>query len=701
MAKHKTPAHAATGSETADAHVIGNGGELHQVAGGTHPPMTTQHGTVISDDENSLKAGERGPTLMEDHVLLEKTQHFDHERIPERIVHARGFGAKGYFELTDSLKGITKAGVLTRVGEKTPVFVRFSTVAGNAGSSDLARDVRGFAVKFYTDQGNWDLVGNNIPVFFIQDAIKFTDLIHSVKQEPDRGFPQAASAHDTFWDFASLMPESTHMLMWVMSDRAIPRSLRLMEGFGVHTFRLINDAGESTYVKFHWRPKLGMASVIWDEALKISGADPDYHRRDLWNSINEGNFPEWELGVQLFDEAFAQKFEFDVLDATKLIPEEVLPLRIIGRMVLDRNVDNYFAETEQVAFCTKTVVPGIDFTNDPLLQGRNLSYVDTQLSRLGGPNYAQLPVNAPRCPVMNMQRDGHMQMGAQKGRVSYSPSSLEADSPRVDPKHGLNSFAEPMHSDKLRIRSESFADHFSQALMFFNSQTETEQNHIIAGFIFELSKVETKAVRTRMVGQLANVDKKIAQRVADGLGMTEPIKPVATTVAARTDLPTSDALSMFKKVKPGLATKVIGCLVADGTDSAEVLALQKAAAKAGASVKIVAPKIGGAVTADGKTLEADFQLAGGASVLFDAVYVALSEEGAKLLSTEAAAVGWVHDAFAHLKVIGASTGSKKLLDAAGVVPDAGVLVGGNASAYLEAAAKGRIWKREPSVRTIF
>ena len=466
--------------QVASEHQTGQGGELHQVVSGAHPPMTTQTGAVISDDENSLKAGPRGPVLMEDHVLLEKTQHFDHERIPERVVHARGFGAHGYFELTDSLKGISKAGIFNRVGQKTPLFTRFSTVAGNMGSSDLARDVRGFAVKFYTPEGNWDLVGNNIPVFFIQDAIKFTDLIHAAKQEPDRGFPQAQTAHDTFWDFVSLMPESTHMLMWIMSDRAIPRSLRMIEGFGVHTYRLLNESGDPTYVKFHWRPKLGMQAVIWDEALKISGADPDFHRRDLWNSIAQGNPAEWELGVQLFDEEFAQNFDFDVLDATKLIPEEMLPLRFIGRMVLDRNVDSHFAETEQVAFCTRNVVPGIDFTNDPLLQGRNLSYVDTQLSRLGGPNYEQIPVNAPKCPVMNMQRDGHMTMRAQTGRISYSPSSLEADSPRPDPQRGFNSFPEMQEGDKLRVRAESFADHFSQARQFFDSQTEPEQNHIIA-----------------------------------------------------------------------------------------------------------------------------------------------------------------------------------------------------------------------------
>ena len=694
--KHQTTASAGT-----DQLEIGNGGETHQVAGGTHPPMSNQKGTIVGDDENSLKANERGPVLLEDWQLIEKTQHFDHERIPERVVHARGYGAKGYFELTESLKDVTKAGVLNRVGERTPVFVRFSTVAGNAGSSDLARDVRGFAVKMYTPEGNWDIVGNNIPVFFIQDAIKFTDLIHSVKQEPDRGFPQAASAHDTFWDFASLMPEATHMLFWVMSDRAIPRSFRMMEGFGVHTFRLINDAGKSTYVKFHWKPKLGMASVIWDEALKISGADPDFHRRDLWNAIADGNFPEWELGVQLFDEEFASKLPFDVLDATKLIPEEILPVKIVGRMVLDKNVDNYFAETEQVAFATTDVVPGIDFTNDPLLQGRNLSYIDVQLSRLGGPNYSQIPVNAPRCPVLNMQRDGHMQMRAQTGRVSYSPSSLEADSPRQDPHNGFHSFPAKESGDKMKVRAASFADHFSQALQFFNSQTEPEQNHIIAAFIFELSKVDTKAVRERMLGQLANVDPTIADRVAAGLGMAGKVTKIPTTVPARTDLPTSDKLSIVKTMKPGLKTKMVGCLVADGTDGAAVLALKAAVKQAGGQVKIVAPKVGGAKTADGSLLEADFQLAGGPSVLFDAVYVALSADGAALLSTEAAAVGWVHDAYAHLKVIGATAGAQALLDAAGVVPDTGILVGGGDAAYVETASKGRVYDREPLVRTTY
>jgi catalase len=681
-------------------HELGNGGELHQVAGDTHQQLTTQTGVVIADDENSLRAGERGPSLLEDMHLLEKIQHFDHERIPERVVHARGYGAHGYFELTDSLQGITRAAILNEVGVKTPVFVRFSTVAGNKGSTDLARDVRGFAVKFYSKEGNWDLVGNNMPVFFIQDALKFPDLIHAAKQEPDRDFPQAQTAHDTFWDFASLMPESTHMLMWAMSDRAIPRSFRMMEGFGVHTYRFVNEAGKSTFVKFHWRPKLGMQSVVWDEALKISGADPDYHRRDLWNAIDQGHYPEWELGLQLFDQNFADQFDFDVLDATKIIPEEILPLKIVGRLVLDRLVTNFFAETEQVAFCVRNVVPGIDFTNDPLLQGRILSYQDTQLIRLGGPNFQQIPINAPKCPVMHNQRDGFMQMSPQKGRVHYSPSSLEHDSPRQDPVHGFSSYAEPVTGEKLRIRAESFADHFSQARQFFYSQTEPEQNHIVSAFIFELSKVETKAVRERMVGQLANVDSKVADRVAAGLGLAS-FAPVPTSVPARTDLAPSQALSILAKAKVTLEGRMIGCLIADGTDTEAVLALESAVVNQEADFKIVAPKVTGALGADGKMIEADFQLAGGASVLFDHVYVLVSEEGARTLAKEAAAVAWILDAYQHLKVIGATDGARVLLEKARIPPDDGVLVGTEIDMYLKAAARGKVWQREPSVRAIY
>jgi len=686
----------------------GNGGEFHQYSGGTHVQLTTQQGQTISDDENSLKLSNTarpGPVLLEDFVLREKINHFDHERIPERIVHARGAAAHGYFELTDSLAKYSKARVLSQVGEKVPVFARFSTVAGNAGSPDLARDVRGFAVKLYTPEGNWDLVGNNIPVFFIQDAIKFPDLIHAAKQEPDRGFPQAQTAHDTFWDFVSLTPESTHMLMWIMSDRAIPRAFKNMEGFGVHTFRLINAAGKTTFVKFHWRPKAGLQSVIWDEALKINGGDPDYHRRDLWNSINEGKFPEWELAVQLFDERFVDKFEFDVLDATKLIPEEQVPLRVIGRMVLDRNPTNYFSETEQAAFMTQNVVPGIDFSNDPLLQGRNFSYLDTQLSRLGGPNFAQLPINAPKCPMMNFQRDGHMQFQTPPGRVSYSPSSLEQNTAREDPRTGFTSAKEHVEGDKLRVRPELFADHFSQARQFFFSQTETEQNHIVSAFIFELSKVETEAVRLRVLGQLANVDNGIAQRVANGLGIKGKIEKVATTVPAREDLPESPALSILKKAKKSLEGKQIGCLIADGTEATVVANLRKGAKKAGADLKMIAPKIGGAIAKDGAVIEADFQLAGGPSVLFDCIFLALSPEGAAALSSEAAAVAFVHDAFSHLKVIGATPDAQPLLDKAGVLADKGVISANKKGApiddFLTRAAMGRIWEREPSVRTIY
>jgi catalase len=681
--------------------IVARGGELHQVADQEHPPLTTQTGAVVADDENSLRGGERGPTLLEDHYLLEKIQHFDHERIPERIVHARGFGAHGFFELTDSLKGVSRAAIFNEVGVKTPVFIRFSTVAGNKGSTDLARDVRGFAVKFYTKEGNWDLVGNNIPVFFIQDAIKFPDLIHSAKQEPDRGFPQAQTAHDSFWDFASLMPEATHMLMWVMSDRAIPRSFRMMEGFGIHTYRFLNSNNESTFVKFHWRPKLGMQSVVWDEALKISGADPDFHRRDLWNAINEGNFPEWELGLQLFDQKFADQFDFDVLDPTKLIPEEQLPLRIVGRLVLNRNVDNFFSETEQVAFCVRNVVPGIDFSNDPLLQGRIFSYLDTQLKRLGGPNFQQIPVNAPKCPVMHLQRDGHMQMSLQKGRVNYSPSSLEPGTPRPDPETGLSSFAQPMEGNKGRIRAESFADHFSQARQFFYSQTEPEQNHIISAFIFELSKVDTLEVRRRMVGQLANVDPKIAERVGAGLALDGDITAVSTTVKVRQNLKPSPALSILGKAKKTLEGRRIGCLVADGTDGALVSALESAVKKAKADFSVVAPRVGGAEAADGETIKADLQLAGGSSVLFDAVFIALSADGSHALMKEAAAIAWVHDAFAHCKVIGATSEAQPLLNKAGVIADAGVLVGAKPKAFLNTAASGRIWDREPKVRSIF
>ena len=698
-----TPARKARVSPAPEV-VVGAGGELHQAASGDQPRLTTNLGHVIADDQNSLKAGTRGPTLLEDFILRENITHFDHERIPERVVHARGTGAHGFFELTDSLADLTTAKILGEVGEKTEVFVRFSTVAGSKGSMDLARDVRGFSVKFYTKEGNWDIVGNNIPVFFIQDAIKFPDIIHAAKPEPDRGFPQAQTAHDTFWDFIAMTPESMHMIMWIMSDRTIPRSYRMIEGFGVHSFRLVDAEGRSTFVKFHWRPKLGAQSVVWDEAVKINGADPDYHRRDLWNAIDKGDFPEWELGVQLFDDAFADSFDFDHLDSTKLIPEELIPLRIIGRMVLDRNIDNHFAETEQVAFCTANVPPGVDFSDDPLLHGRNFSYHDTQLIRLGGPNFHQIPINQPKgCPFANFQRDGHMQMAVPKGRVAYQPSLLDPAGPREDPAAGFKSFPAPVEGTKVRARSETFSDHYSQARQFFLSQTEPEQNHIVSALIFELSKVETAAVRERMLGHLLNIEPTIAERVAAGLGFRGKIAPVAAAQQTRTDLAVSPALSILAKTTPTLEGRMVGCLVTDGTDAALLASARGAVISAGAKFMIVAPTVGGVVLSDGTAQAADYQLQGGPSVLFDAIIVAASKDGAAQLLNEAAAVNFVHDAFAHLKVIGHSPASQPLLDKAGVVKDAGVLsLGKTAGAtFLKGAAAGRIWEREPSVRTVF
>jgi catalase len=674
------------------------GGEVHQIAGGDHPALTTNQGVALSDNQNSLRANSRGPTLLEDFILREKITHFDHERIPERIVHARGTGVHGFFELTASLKKYTTAKILTEVGEKTPVFTRISTVAGGAGSVDTPRDVRGFAVKFYTQEGNWDLVGNNIPVFFIQDAIKFPDIIHAVKMEPDRGFPQSASAHDTFWDFISLTPESMHMVMWIMSDRTIPRSLRMIEGFGVHSFRLINDAGESTFVKFHWRPKLGLQSTIWDETVKIAGADPDFHRRDMFEAIAAGGFPEWDFAVQLFTQEEADKFPFDHLDATKLIPEELVPLKVIGRMVLDRWPDNFFAETEQVAYCPGNIVPGIDFSNDPLLQGRLFSYIDTQLIRLGGPNFHQIPINAPKCPFGNHQRDGHMQMAQPVGRVAYEPNSLSENSPRETPAKGFHSAAVTETGVKGRIRAESFADHYSQARQFYLSQTAYEQAHIASALVFELSKVEHVHVREAMVGHLRHIEEDLAKRVAAGLAFGKmPAAPVAAA-PVQTMAP-SPALQIIGKMKDTLMGRAIGILIADGSDGAVIKRIKKAATDAGATVKIVAPKVGGAKLADGSMLAADGQLAGTPSVLFDAVAVILSDEGAKALSMESAAIDFVRDAFGHLKAIAVDKGGRALLKTANVGQDAGVVDANDKDAFM-AAAKTRQWDREKSVRTL-
>ena len=680
------------------------GGETHQIAGDGQSRLTTQQGVPVADDQNTLKVGSRGPSLLEDFHFREKIFHFDHERIPERVVHARGFGVHGYFEPYESLADITRADLFQRPGERTPVFVRFSTVAGNKGSFDLARDVRGFAVKFYTQEGNWDLVGNNIPVFFIQDAIKFPDVVHSVKQAPDRGFPQAQSAHDNFWDFISLMPEATHMVMWTMSDRAIPRSFRFMEGFGVHSFRFVNAAGESTFVKFHWKPKLGLQSVLWNEAVKINGADPDFHRRDLWDAINGGDFPEWELGVQLFDDTFADEFDFDVLDATKIIPEELVPVRRVGRLVLDRTVDNFFAETEQVAFCTQNVVPGIDFTNDPLLQGRNFSYLDTQLKRLGGPNFTHLPVNAPKCPVAHFQQDGHMASVNPVGRVNYEPNSWsgEARGPREDPSGGYRSYAEDLQGTKQRVRSDRFADHYSQARQFFISQTPIEQDHIVDAFVFELSKCEQPGIRARMVANLRNVDDGFARRVAEGLRL-DPY-PEASTPARPpiTDLAPSPALSIVANGPETFAGRKLGVLVTDGTDATLLEALRKAATSEGALVELIAPWIGGVRTSDGALIPAHQHVAGGPSVLYDAVAILASAEGATALAADPAAKDFVTDAHAHGKFIAYDPAAVPLLEAAGVARelDDGYVAlerRGAVTDFIERSRSVRYWQR--SMRT--
>ena len=644
----------------------GHGGETHQIAADGAPRLTTQQGVVVSDDQNTLRSGERGPSALEDFPFREKIFHFDHERIPERVVHARGYGAHGYFENYEPLTDLTQADPFSEAGLRTPVFVRFSTVAGNKGSADLARDVRGFATKFYTREGNWDLVGNNIPVFFIQDAIKFPDLIHAAKQEPDRGFPQAQTAHDNFWDFASLMPESTHMLMWIMSDRAIPRSFRFMEGFGVHTFRLVTAEGRSTFVKFHWKPKAGLQSVVWNEAVKINGADPDFHRRDLWDAITADDFPEWELGLQLFDEDFADRFAFDVLDPTKIIPEEEVPVRRAW-LVLDRVVDNFFAETEQVAFCTQNMIPGIDFTNDPLLQGRNFSYLDTQLKRLGSPNFTHLPVNAPKCPIAHFQQDGHMAMTNPRGRVNYEPNSWDPPGPREDPAAGFRTYPDGQGDQagpERRLRPESFADHYSQARQFFISQTEIEQQHITDAFVFELSKCDRVAIRTRMVAALRNVDQDLARSVAGGLGLAELPDALPPAREPVRDLAASPALSILSNGPDSFAGRKLGILVTDGADAAKLAELTAAAEQAKVNVELVAPAVGGIEASDGHRVPAGQKVDGGPSVLYDAVIVLAAKNGAEALAALPAARDFVTDAYAHCKFIGYTGDAAPLFEAA-------------------------------------
>lgn len=684
--------------------------------------LTTNQGLRINDDQNSLKAGERGATLMEDFHFREKITHFDHERIPERIVHARGTAAHGFFELSESMTRYTKAKFLQTPGTRTPVFVRFSTVAGSRGSSDLARDVRGFSVKFYTEECNYDLVGNNIPVFFIQDALKFPDLIHSVKPEPHNEIPQAASAHDTFWDFISQMPESMHMIMWAMSDRAIPRSLRMMEGFGIHTFRFVNENNKSVFVKFHWKPVLGVHSVTWDEAQKISGKDSDYHRRDLFEAIESGNFPEWNFGVQIVEEKDEFKFDFDLLDPTKLIPEELVPVQIIGKMTLNRNPDNFFAETEQVAFHPGHVVSGIDFSNDPLLQGRLFSYTDTQLSRLGGPNFHEIPINRPIAPVHNNQRDGHMRQTINTGKSSYNPNTVGDGCPfqAKAMEGGFVSFNERIDARKVRARSRSFFDHFSQAALFFNSQSEPEKNHLINALRFELGKLESDAIRSRVVGMLTQINKTLASKVAEGLGIPVPKTPEQPMnmsipadgdpkkfqpVKTHTGVTESAALSMANTVKNSIVTRQIAILAADGVDELSLSAMKAALEKAGAITKVIAPHLGFINASKGKKVKVDQSFLTSTSVVFDAVYVPGGTKSSDALQAEPDAIHFINEAFRHCKAIAADGAGIDLIKASAAGPKInmkekalknmqGILLDRKSKDFISAIAQHRFWERE-------
>ena len=671
--------------------------------------LTTNQGVRIADNQNSLKAGLRGPTLMEDFILREKITHFDHERIPERIVHARGSGAHGYFECYKPLKRYTRASLFAEAGKRTPVFVRFSTVAGERGSTDTVRDVRGFAVKFYTDEGNFDLVGNNIPIFFIQDAMKFPDLVHALKPEPHHAMPQAASAHDTFWDFVSLMPESTHMLMWVMSDRAIPRSYRMMQGFGVHTFRLINADGQSTFVKFHWTPSLGTHSLDWDEAVKISGADPDFHRRDLWEAIESGNFPEYELGLQLFSEEQADKFSFDILDPTKIVPEELVPVTPVGKLVLNRNPDNFFAETEQVAFCAAHIVPGLDFSNDPLLAGRIHSYVDTQISRLGGPNFHEIPVNSPIAQAHNNQRDGMHRQAINRGRVAYEPNSLGGGCPFQAGMSGFTSFPEAVREDKVRGKPERFADHYTQATLFWNSQTPVEKSHIIRAFRFELTKVQTPSIRQRMVASLANVADELATGVAEGLGIEVPDgMPRVLQRVRRPEVDNSPALSLFARPGDGgIRMRRVAILVADGIDGGAVKSLHSALVEAGAVPRVVGARLGQVLAEDGEAIEIEVTLEAGPAVLYDALVIPGGHKAVQALGNVGHALEFIKDKYRHCKPILALREGTTLVENAGVParlesgePDPGLLlleegeIDEAIAQFIGALAKHRHFERE-------
>lgn len=681
--------------------------------------LTTNQGLKINNNQDSLKSGDRGPTLLEDFILREKITHFDHERIPERIVHARGSGAHGVFKLTKSLEKYTKAGFLRELGKETPVFVRFSTVAGSRGSTDLARDVRGFAIKFYTEEGNYDLVGNNMPVFFIQDAIKFPDLVHAVKPEPDNEIPQAASAHDTFWDFISLMPESMHMIMWLMSDRAIPRSFRMMEGFGVHSFKFINDEGDAHFVKFHLKPKLGIHSVAWDEAQKISGVDPDFHRRDLWEAIENGAFPEWDLGVQLVPEADEHKFDFDLLDPTKIIPEEEVPVELIGTLTLNKNPDNFFAETEQIAFHPGHLVPGIDFSNDPLLQGRLFSYTDTQLSRLGSPNFHEIPINRSLNTVHNNQRDGHMRQQIVKGKVSYEPNSIGGGCPfqAMMKEGGFASHQERISGSKVRERSKSFVDHYSQAKLFYNSQSTPEKMHLQNALIFELSKVTIPEIRERMVGQLAFIDMFLAWRVAEKLGLevkkldwpNQSLPADSNIIELQSEerepnTKISEALSMKNTVKDTIKSRKIGFIMGNGADTEVVNTLKNKLEEAGAVVEIIAPSLAPVKTGDGTVFIPKHSLTSTASVCFDALYIAAGENSTKELlipENKHLVLHFINEAYKHCKAIyfGAETDAlyknsnvslRKHEDPAIITPQEK----DPEEKFIEAIARHRVWDLE-------
>lgn len=653
--------------------------------------LTTNQGLKVSEDEHSLKVGERGPTLMEDFHFREKMTHFDHERIPERIVHARGYAAHGEFELYESMSQYTKADFLQTPGKKTPVFTRFSTVAGSKGSAETVRDVRGFAVKFYTDEGNYDLVGNNMPVFFIQDAIKFPDLIHAVKPEPHNEMPQAASAHDTFWDFVANNQESAHMVMWHMSDRAIPRSLRMMEGFGVHTYRFVNAEGKSHFVKFHWKPKMGVNSLVWDEAQKISGKDPDFHRRDLWEAIENGDYAEWELGVQLIEESQEFDFDFDILDPTKLWPEEDVPVKIIGKMTLNRNVDNVFAETEQVAFHPGHVVPGIDFSNDPLLQGRLFSYTDTQLIRLGGPNFHELPINRPVCPFHNNQRDGYGRQTINTGQVAYHKNSLADNTPSTSTEEegGYVHYQEKVDGRKIAARSESFKDHFSQAKLFWNSMSIVEKKHIIDAFSFEVGKVKNKDIRQQVVDMFGHVDNGLASAVAHAVGVHAPNASEESTVTK-----SSPALSQENKAKlPD--TRKVGVLIGNQFDDSEVETIVEACLNAGMNVDLISEKYGIVTGTNGLKAEVDETFLTMHAVLYDAIVVAGGDaENPQKFKMDT--IDFLNEMYKHFKPIGILSKGKEFVDNSNVEMTAGVIPSTKedfAKQFVNAVAEHRHWER--------